>query len=349
MVAPLVPVILSGGSGTRLWPLSLPHRPKQLQALSGERTMIQDTALRSAGLEGSRAPLVVCNETQASMIEVQLAAVGATPSAIVIEPEARNTAPAVAAAAHLLEPETVMAVLPADHVITDVDAFRSSLTAAADAAAGGSIVTFGIVPTRPDAGFGYLEVGRPAGGTAPLIRFVEKPDEQTAKEYVNAGYLWNSGMFVFTAGVMLEEMRRLVPEVEAAAARAVEEARRNDGLVRLGGSFAAAPSISLDHAVMEHTERGRAVPLDAGWSDVGSWQALWEVAAPDGGTVAEGPVFSMDVERSYLRAESKPVAVIGLSDVVVVETPEAVLVMDRHRAQEVRAAAAWFSSIRPEE
>jgi mannose-1-phosphate guanylyltransferase / mannose-6-phosphate isomerase len=349
MAASLVPVILSGGSGTRLWPLSLPHRPKQLQALSGERTMIQDTALRSAGLEGSRAPLVVCNEAQAAMIEVQLAAVGSAPSAIVIEPEARNTAPAVAAAAHLLEPETVMAVLPADHVITDVEAFRRSLTVAADAAAEGSIVTFGIVPTRPDTGFGYLEVGRLDGGTAPLIRFVEKPDEQTAEEYVNAGYLWNSGMFVFTAGVMLEEMRRLVPEVEGAAGRAVEEARRNDGLVRLGGSFGAAPSISIDHAVMEHTERGRVVPLDAGWSDVGSWQALWEVTAPDGGTVAEGPVFSLDVERSYLRAESKPVAVIGLSDVVVVETPEAVLVMDRNRAQDVRAAAAWFSSMRPEE
>lgn len=345
----LVPVILSGGSGTRLWPLSLPHRPKQLQALTGERTMIQDTALRCAGLEAGLAPVVVCNEAQAALIEVQLSAVGATPTSIVIEPQARNTAPAVAAAAHLLDPETVMAVLPADHVITDGEAFRRSLAVAVEAASGGSIVTFGIVPTRPDTGFGYLEVGESGAGTAPLIRFVEKPDQRTAEEYVDAGYLWNSGMFVFTAGVMLDEMRRLVPEVEAAAAKAVEEAGRDGTFVRLGDAFATAPSISIDHAVMEHTERGRAVPLDAGWSDVGSWQALWEVAAPDGGTVTEGPVFSLDVERSYLRAESKPVAVIGLSDVVVVETPEAILVMDRERAQDVRTAAAWFSAIRPEE
>lgn len=349
MSAPLVPVILSGGSGTRLWPLSLPHRPKQLQALVGDRTMIQDTALRSAGLESGRSPVVVCNEAQADMIGVQLAAVGTPPSAIVIEPEGRNTGPAVAAAAHLLEPGTVMALLPADHVIADVEGFRRSLAIAAGAAAQGSIVTFGIVPTRADTGFGYLEVGELRDGTAPLIRFVEKPDEEAARTYVDSGYLWNSGMFVFTAGVMLEELRRWAPEVETAARRAVDEARRDDGLVRLGEAFSTAPSISIDHAVMEHTDRGRAVPLDAGWSDVGSWQALWEVASPEGDTVAEGPVFSQDVERSYLRAESKPVAVIGLSDVVVVETPEAVLVMDRRRAQDVRAAAAWFSSIRPEE
>lgn len=350
MSDPLVPVILSGGSGTRLWPLSLPHRPKQLQAISGERTMIQDTALRSAGLEGSQAPIVVCNEAQAAMIEIQLAAVGTSPSVIVIEPEGRNTAPAVAAAAHLLDPAAVMAVLPADHVIIDVDTFRRSLMVAAEAAAEGSIVTFGVVPTRPDTGFGYLEVGETGeGGTAPLVRFVEKPGSDVAEEYVRSGYLWNSGIFVFTAGVMLEELKRWAPAVEEAARRAVGEARRAGSQVRLGSSFAEAPSISIDHAVMEHTDRGRAVPLDAGWSDVGSWQALWEVAAPDGGTVAQGPVFFLDVEGSYLRAESKPVAVIGLSDVVVIETPEAMLVMDRHRAQDVREAAAWFATIRPEE
>ena len=343
----LVPVILSGGSGTRLWPLSLPHRPKQLQALSGSRTMIQDTALRCAG--DAAPPVIVCNQAQSDVIERQLAEVGVPPASVVIEPEGRNTGPAVAAAAHLLSPETVMAVLPADHVIRDVPEFRRRLGVAATAAAAGSIVTFGIVPSRPDTGFGYLEVGPPDGGVAPLARFVEKPDHATAEHYVGAGYLWNSGMFVFTAGVILEELRRFAPALEEAAAAAVAGAERRGSTVWLGDRFLEAPSVSIDHAVMEKTSRGGVVPLDVGWSDVGSWQALWEVTAPGGETVAEGPVLALDVERSYLRAESKPVAVIGLADVVVVETPEAVLVMDRRRAQDVREAAEWFSSRQPED
>lgn len=339
----MTPVILSGGSGTRLWPLSVSRLPKQFQPLIGDRTMIQDTALRPLGLEGVSAPLVVCNAAQVPLVREQLGVVGAAPRPVVIEPEARNTGPAVAAAAMLLDPGVVMAVLPADHVITELEVFRRALVHAREAAAGGAIVTFGVIPTRPDVGFGYLEVGEVEEGVAPLVRFVEKPDRAAAERYVESGYLWNSGMFVFTAGTILEELERRVPDLVSAVTEAVGAAElADDATVRLGPAFSAAPSISIDNAVMEHTEIGKVVPLDAGWSDVGSWQSLWEVSAPDGETVTVGDVYAVDVERSYLRSGSKPLAVIGLSDVVVVETEEAVLVIDRRRAQEVRGAAKWF-------
>lgn len=339
------PVILSGGSGTRLWPLSLPGRPKQLQVLVGADSMIQSTVRRARLQSGSTAPVVVCNDRQAAEIIDQLGAIGSSPQAVVIEPVARNTAPAVAAAAMLLDPEVVMAVLPADHVIEDDGAFETALASAIEAAVQGNLVTFGVVPTRPETGFGYIEVGEQRGDTAEVRRFVEKPDSAAAVELVASGYLWNSGMFAFTAGAILGEMRRWEPQLVEAVAAAVETASREEGgmRVRLGDSFGDAPSISLDYAVMERTDRARVVALDAGWSDVGSWQSLWEVLDPDGGTVTVGEVHAVDVERSYVRSESRPVAVIGVDDVVVVETPDAVLVVDRRRAQEVRSAAEWFA------
>lgn len=340
------PVILSGGSGTRLWPLSLPGRPKQLQALVGDDTMIQATVRRARLPGSSTAPVVVCNEHQASEIIDQLEAIDSSPQSVVIEPVARNTGPAVTAAALLLEPDAVMVVLPADHVIEDDGAFASALASAAEAAVDGHLVTFGVVPTRPETGFGYIEVGDLREGTSEVKRFVEKPDQVTAAEFVSSGYLWNSGMFTFTAGAILEEMRRWEPQLVEAVAAAVEAARADHGVkVSLGDSFGQAPAISLDHAVMERTDRARVVTLDAGWSDVGSWQSLWEVADPAGGTVTVGDVHAVDVARSYVRSESRPVAVIGVDDVVVVETPDAVLVMDRRRAQEVRSAAEWFARL----
>lgn len=307
--------------------------------------MIQATALRSGGVEGVTAPMVVSNEVQVAEIHRQLEAVDCPPGLTVVEPVARNTAPAVAAAALALDPDVIMAVFPADHVIADTDAFGDALEVAAREAADGRVVTFGVVPTRPETGFGYIEAGPPGGrGAFGLERFVEKPDLVTAESYLAAGnYLWNSGMFVFKAGVMVDELNRHVPEVLEHARRSLRPAEA--GVVRLGKEFADCPAISIDYAVMERTEKGAVVPLDAGWSDLGSWQALWETAGGGDEAITVGPVMAVDSHRSYLRAESKPVAVIGVDDVVVVETPDAVLVMDRRRAQDVRLAAEWFKSL----
>lgn len=340
------PVILSGGSGTRLWPLSLPGRPKQLQALVTEESMIQATVRRAAVHSDSTPPVVVCNERQVAEVADQLSDIGHPPRAVVVEPAARNTAPAVTAAAMLVDPESVIAVLPADHLIEDGDVFQAAMAAAVQAAVEGHLVVFGVPPTRPETGFGYIEVGDQDGSTARLERFVEKPDPATAVELVASGHLWNSGMFAFTAGGILAEMRRWEPRVVEAVGDSVRNARSDQGVVRLGDAFREAPSISIDYAVMERTDHGRVVPLDAGWSDVGSWQSLWEALAPDGRTVTVGDVHTVDVQRSYVRSESRPVAVIGVDDVVVVETPEAVLVVDRGRAQEVRSAADWFAHLR---
>ena len=342
----VTPVILSGGSGTRLWPLSLDRQPKQLQRLIDDHTMIQATARRMGGTPGVTAPMVICNSAQVDAVGRQLVEIGCPPREILVEPTGRNTAPAVAAAALRLPPEAVMAVLPADHVIADVVAFQKAMTEAVTAAADGAIVVFGVEPTRPDTGFGYLEIGQLQGPIAELARFVEKPDAATAVRYLATGrYLWNSGMFVFTAGAILAELERHVPDVLASVRAAVATADVSDAVVELGEEFGSAASVSLDHAVMEETDIGRVVFLDAGWSDVGSWDALWEVASPTGETVTVGPVHTVDVARSYVRSQGRPVAVIGLDDVVVVETPDAVLVMDRRRAQDVRSAAQWFAGL----
>lgn len=342
----ITPVILSGGAGTRLWPLSLPSRPKQLHTLIGSHSLLQETVGRLSGLDGIDSPIVVCNGGQIEVVRSQLEAIARPPRRIIVEPVGRNTAPAVAAAALTLDPEVVMVVLPADHLIADAVAFQGAMALAIEAAREGRIVTFGVVPTRVDTGFGYLEVGGEQGPVRELRRFVEKPDHQTAGHYLATGnYLWNSGMFVFTAGIILEEIRRHEPELAAVVEEAMSDAVSERDTLRLADSFAGSASISLDHAVMERVESALVVPLDAGWNDVGSWQALWEVSAPHGETVTIGPARVMDVERSYVRAETKPVAVIGLDDVVVVETAEAVLVMDRRRAQDVRQAATWFAGL----
>ena len=308
--------------------------------------MIQATVRRSSGLKGVTAPIVVCNEIQADTISRQLSEIDTPPLSILVEPSARNTAPAVAVAALTLDPEAIMAVFPADHVIVDTAAFQIALEAAVDEAANGKIVTFGVVPTRPDTGFGYIEVGSKGDRARDLKRFVEKPDLATAEAYIaDGGFLWNSGMFVFTAGALLAEMERYAPDVLRHARAGLGGATTGAGVVRLGPEFSGSPAISIDYAVMERTGAGAVVPLDAGWSDLGSWQALWETAGDGDGTVTVGQVLAVDSARSYLRSESRPVAVIGVDDVVVVETPEAILVMDRRRAQDVRLAADWFKSL----
>jgi len=333
----IVPVLLSGGSGTRLWPLSRASAPKQLQRLLGDETMVQATIRRLQGLRDVRPPLVVCNHAHVEPIVTQLAEIGVEPTRVLAEPEGRNTAPAVVAAALVTDPDDVLLILPADHVIVDVEGFHRAVERAVAAAADGSLVTFGIKPTRPETGYGYIRAAGHADEAVTAVEaFVEKPDPETAAAYLASGrYLWNSGMFVFRADALLDEARRLAPEIVGA----VEAALDGDGgtVTTLGPRFGDAPSISIDYAVMERTDRAKVVPMDVGWSDVGSWNALWEIETRDPqGNVARGDVVLHGVERSYVRAESRLVAVVGLTDVVVVETADAVLVLDREAAQDVR-------------
>jgi mannose-1-phosphate guanylyltransferase/mannose-6-phosphate isomerase len=335
----IVPVVLSGGSGTRLWPLSRRLRPKQLAPLVGERTMLQATVDRTDGLAGSD-PIVVANVDHAPAIRRQLSG----DPTLVLEPVGRNTAPAAAIAALAARrggDDPVLVVLPADHVIPDLAAFRAAVDTAVGLAREGSLVTFGVVPTRPETGYGYIEQGEAVdGGGNRVARFVEKPDEATAARYVDAGtYLWNSGMFVFLASVYLEELERHRPEM-AAAARAVYGASGWEGsTLTLDGSLAECPADSIDYAVMEHTDRAVVVPLDAGWNDVGAWPALWDLAEHDaGGNVLIGDVVAEGVADSYVRSGGgRLVAVVGLADVIVVDTPDAVLVCHRDAAQDVKA------------
>ena len=341
----LYPVILSGGSGTRLWPASRPTYPKQLLALLTERSMLQETALRVRPGERFAAPLLIANNDHRFMIAEQLRLIDIEPSAIVLEPVGRNTAPAIAAAALLLardDPDAIMLVLASDHQIADVTAFHAAIDTAARLAADGHLVTFGMRATGPETGFGYIRQGEPLGmaGGYAVDRFVEKPDEATARRFLAAGdYTWNSGMFVFTAGRFLAELERLQPALLAACRRAVDRAASDLAFLRLEAeSFAKAPAISIDYAVMEKTDKAAVVVCDIGWSDVGSWQSLWQVAARDGdGNAVYGDATLHDVANSYVRADHRLVTVIGVQDIVVVETADAVLVASKAASQEIRA------------
>jgi mannose-1-phosphate guanylyltransferase/mannose-6-phosphate isomerase len=354
----IYPVILSGGSGTRLWPLSRAALPKQLLALVSDRTMLQETALRLSGIPGMMAPLMVCGNDHRFMIAEQMREIGIVPMGIMLEPEGRNTAPAVAAAAHYLmaiEPDAVMLVLPADHVINDVPAFHAAIARASSAVAAGALATFGIVPSGPETGYGYIRRGEavPASdGCFSVARFVEKPDLATAQSFIDDGsYLWNSGMFLFSAARYLEELASLRPDIAACAKKAVSDGYRDLDFCRLHeASFAACPSESIDYAVMEHTRHAVVVPADIGWSDVGSWSALWEVQQSDAqGNVLRGDVYTDEVSNSLIRAESRMVAVIGVSDVVVVETNDAVLVVHKDQVQKVKQVVDHLKKLKRNE
>ncbi|MEZ4278844.1 MAG: mannose-1-phosphate guanylyltransferase/mannose-6-phosphate isomerase [Myxococcota bacterium] len=339
------PVILSGGSGTRLWPVSRRAYPKQLLALTGPRTLLQDTALRVADPAAFAPPLVLCNEAHRFIIAEQLREVGITPSAIALEPTARNTAPAIAAAALMIaakDPEAVLLVLPSDHVIRDADAFRATIETAAAAAREGRLTTFGIVPQGPETGFGYIRRGAPhaaLSGVHAIAEFVEKPDRGRAEQFVASGeYAWNSGMFVFPVAKLLAELERLAPALVAGCRAAVAEAATDLTFTRLAAEpFAACPSISIDHALMEHTGSASVVSASIGWSDVGSWTALWEIGEQDAhGNVTSGDVVLHDVSNSFIRAEKRLVSAIGVRDLVIIETDDAILVAPRDRAQDVK-------------
>ncbi len=340
----LIPVLLSGGVGSRLWPVSRESYPKQFLPLAGEQSMLLQTLARVSGLDAVAEPLVVCNDDHRFMVAEQLRSQGQRASAIVLEPVGRNTAPAVAVAALQAlsqDPEAVLLVLPADHVIKDVAAFQAAVAAGLPQAQAGKLVTFGIVPTAPETGYGYIRRGEALGNEVyQLAEFVEKPDAQRAQQYVDSGdYRWNSGMFLLGASAYLEELKRLQPAMYAACEKALSLSQKDLDFIRLNAeTFGECPSDSIDYAVMEHTDRAVVVSLDCGWSDVGSWASLWEVAERDDqNNVLSGDVLCEDVSNSYLRSGERLLAAVGVDNLVVVETADAVLVADKDRVQDVKA------------
>lgn len=339
----IYPVILSGGSGTRLWPLSRASLPKQFLALNGARTMIQDTVLRAA-LSTAVPPLLLCSEGHRFLVAEQMQAIGVRPSAIVLEPMARNTAPAAAIAALMIvaeDPEGIMLLMPSDHVVADAPAFQVALTCAASAARHGHVVTFGIAPDTPDTAYGYIQRGAAvAAGVNAVKRFTEKPDRATAEKYLASGdYFWNSGMFVFRADVLLDELNRHEPGLVEVCKASLAAAANDLDFTRLdAASFGKVKNISIDYAVMERTDKAVVVPCDIGWSDVGAWSALWSLQKRDSnGNVVEGDVLIHDSNDSFVRNDKGMTALVGVKDLVVVVTADAVLVADRHRAQDVKA------------
>jgi len=347
MVQVITPVLLAGGSGTRLWPLSRKSYPKQFSSLMGDKTLFQASAQRLSGA-GFAAPTVVTNSDFRFIVTEQLAGVGIDPGAILIEPVGRNTAPAVLAAAlHLAQtdPQGMMLVAPSDHVIPDVEAFRAAVEVAAEAARAGSIVTFGIMPDRPETGYGYLElVGRAQDGQAvDLKRFVEKPDQATAEAMLSAGhYLWNAGIFLFSVETVLKAFNAHAPDLVKTVQAAVSEAQSDLGFLRLAPDpWAVAENVSIDYAVMEKADNLVVVPFSAGWSDLGGWDAVWNEMGPDArGVACHGPATAIDCDGSLLRAEAEGQVVVGLglTDTIVVAMPDAVLVADKSRAQDVKLA-----------
>lgn len=350
----LIPLILSGGAGTRLWPLSWGDHPKQFLKLTSEKTMIQETLLRLKGLElGS--PIISCGVSHRFLVAQQIGEVmdqvlssdsSKVKPTILLEPMAKNTAPAIAAAccaAMKQDKDAVVIVLPSDHVIADQDAFKKAVKTAATNAEKGSLVTFGIVPTFPATGYGYVKAaGTETDGAYTLERFVEKPCLEKAQEYLASGqYSWNSGMFVFKASVFLDELKQHNPQMAALSIQSFEKAQVDEDFIRLDqDSFAKIQGDSIDYAVMEKTSKGKIVKLNAGWDDVGSWSALYDISKKDGNmNVLKGDVICLDTTSSYIRAGKRTIATIGLDDIVVVDSDDAILIAAKGKIQDVKKIA----------
>jgi len=340
----IIPVVLSGGVGSRLWPVSRESYPKQFLPLVNEQlSLLQETVNRTQLLKDLGPVIAVCNDNHRFLVAEQMRQLN-LPATILLEPEGKNTAPAAALAALqavTLDPEAIILLLPADHVIRNTEKFQSAAEQAVALAREGYLVTFGVVPDKPETGYGYIQAGKrlPKGEGFAVSQFVEKPDRERAQAYVAGGdYYWNSGMFVLRAQTYLDELARLKPAILDACTAAFAQSRRDLDFIRVDAKeFGRCPSDSIDYAVMEHTERGAVVPLDSGWSDVGAWSTLWEVSDKDDkGNVLCGDTVLSDVSNSYIRCESRLVAAVGIDNLVVVETADAVLVAEKSRVQDVK-------------
>ncbi|MFZ4761642.1 MAG: mannose-1-phosphate guanylyltransferase/mannose-6-phosphate isomerase [Alphaproteobacteria bacterium] len=338
------PVLLSGGSGSRLWPLSRELYPKQLLALASEQSLIQDTLKRVSDPNLYLPPIIICNEEHRFVIAEQARAIGITPSCIILEPVGRNTAPAVAlaaiAVANTNNPDTLLLVLPADHVIKDNDAFHADVKRAASAACQNYLVTFGIKPDYAETGYGYIKPAQNlSDGVYGIQCFIEKPTKEKAEEYlVDGSYRWNSGMFLFSAATYLEELKRFAADIATIAEKSWKSAQKDMEFVRINrDSFQAASNISIDYAVMEKTDHSAVVDASFGWTDIGSWSALWDLHSKDtNGNVVVGDVLLEDTKNSYIRSGNQLIALVGVENLVVVATNDAVLVTTREKAQEVK-------------
>ncbi len=339
-LAKIQPVILCGGAGTRLWPLSRHMFPKQLHALTGERSLLQETALRVSDADRFTAPIVVCNEAHRFAVGSQLAEIGVTPARIILEPQPRNTAPALTAAALIsVEQEGPLFAVPSDHFIAGDDEFFNAVDRAARVARSGRIATFGVPPIAPETGYGYLVSGEKIEeGVFGLGAFVEKPREARARALINEGALWNSGMFLYARDVLIAEMTRYEPTVVELVKGSIDKARRDQDFLWLEqAAFSEVRGISIDYAVMERTQLGAVVPSQFRWSDIGSWEALWSIGEKnENGNVAHGDVRLIDSRNCYVRGEDALIAAIGVEDLVIVESGDAVLVARRDRVQDLK-------------
>ncbi len=352
----LLPVILSGGRGTRLWPLSRELYPKQFLALTSDWTMLQETVLRLCGLDGAEAPLIVCNEEHRFMVAEQMRQIDVNPAGIFLEPIGRNTAPAVglaALSALALGDNPLLLVLPADHVIKDVARFQAAIRSGLALAEQGSLLAFGVVPDRPETGYGYIRTGKRLDEDVFAIdQFVEKPELVTAQKYLADGrFCWNSGMFLFKASRYIEELERFAPLMLAACRNTLVGIQTDIDFTRFDEeAFRNCPSDSIDYAVMEKTEQAAVVPLDAGWSDVGSWSSLADVIpSDDKGNVLHGDVLTIDCRQSFVHASSRLVTAIGLEGVCIVETKDAVLVAPKDQDQDVKKIVDQLKQLKREE